>query len=146
MDIKLKWPFCRILAIAKYNFSPTESNQLPLKEGCTLKILSKEGDQKGWWKGQIGDKVIDLFINITKIYISILIFRLVFFQKFMYKNTRSTLWKCQIKIEFNSDVINALIRLQPEVENNLWGSGPNEIICNSSLKKKLIYSLYFINC
>ncbi|XP_001946064.2 protein vav isoform X1 [Acyrthosiphon pisum] len=57
LDIKLKWPFCRILAIAKYNFSPTESNQLPLKEGCTLKILSKEGDQKGWWKGQIGDKI-----------------------------------------------------------------------------------------
>jgi len=62
LDIKLKWPFCRILAIAKYNFSPTESNQLPLKEGCTLKILSKEGDQKGWWKGQIGDKVIDYII------------------------------------------------------------------------------------
>lgn len=60
LDIKLKWPFCRILAVAKYNFSPTESNQLPLKEGCTLKILSKEGDQKGWWKGQIGDKVIQL--------------------------------------------------------------------------------------
>ncbi|VVC33602.1 Hypothetical protein CINCED_3A016799 [Cinara cedri] len=57
LDIKLKWPFCRILAVAKYNFSPTESNQLPLKEGCTLKILSKEGDQKGWWKGQIGDKI-----------------------------------------------------------------------------------------
>jgi len=32
-----------------------------LKEGCTLKILSKEGDQKGWWKGQIGDKVIDFY-------------------------------------------------------------------------------------
>lgn len=60
LDIKLKWSFCRILAVAKYNFSPTESNQLPLKEGCTLKILSKEGDQKGWWKGQIGDKVIKL--------------------------------------------------------------------------------------
>jgi len=94
LDIKLKWPFCRILAIAKYNFSPTESNQLPLKEGCTLKILSKEGDQKGWWKGQIGDKVIDFIILIffddnktLNIYISILIFRSVFFQKFMYKNT-----------------------------------------------------------
>lgn len=90
----MKWPFCRILAIAKYNFSPTESNQLPLKEGCTLKILSKEGDQKGWWKGQIGDKVIDFIILIffddnktLNIYISILIFRSVFFQKFMYKNT-----------------------------------------------------------
>lgn len=57
LDIKLKKPFCRILATAKYNFFPTESNQLPLKAGCTLKILSKEGDQKGWWKGQIGDKV-----------------------------------------------------------------------------------------
>jgi len=60
LDTKLKWPFCQILAVAKYNFSPTESNQLPLKEGCTLKILSKEGDQKGWWKGQIGDKVINI--------------------------------------------------------------------------------------
>lgn len=50
--------------MAKYHFSPTESNQLPLKEGCTLKILSKEGDQKGWWKGQIGDKVINVYYII----------------------------------------------------------------------------------
>lgn len=66
LDIKLKWPFCQILAVAKYNFSTTESNQLSLKEGCTLKILSKEGDQKGWWKGQIGDKVIAtlIFLNL----------------------------------------------------------------------------------
>lgn len=59
----MKRPFGRILATAKYNFFPTESNQLPLKVGCTLKILSKEGDQKGWWKGQIGDKVPILFYN-----------------------------------------------------------------------------------
>lgn len=80
MDIKLKWPFCRILAIAKYNFSPTESNQLPLKEGCTLKILSKEGDQKGWWKGQIGDKVIDfILLNFFNNYKTL--------QKYIYFNT-----------------------------------------------------------
>jgi len=52
--------------VAKYNFSPTESNQLPLKEGCKLKILSKEGDQKGWWKGQIGDKVIKITNSTSK--------------------------------------------------------------------------------
>lgn len=89
LDIKLKWPFCRILAVAKYNFSPTESNQLPLKEGCTLKILSKEGDQKGWWKGQIGDKVIHfiklIFIKIKTNNLIIAYFRLDFSQKFMYK-------------------------------------------------------------
>lgn len=96
LDIKLKRPFCRLIAKAKYNFFPTESNQLHLKEGCTLKILSKEGDQKGWWKGQIGDKVIRL-ITIThlnykiKYTLKYLVFRLVFSQKFMYKNTRSTL-------------------------------------------------------
>ncbi|XP_069695874.1 protein vav isoform X2 [Periplaneta americana] len=57
LDVKLKWPFRRIIAIAEFDFSPAEVNQLPLKKGCHVTILSKEGDFKGWWKGKIQDRV-----------------------------------------------------------------------------------------
>jgi len=57
LDVKLKWPFRRIIAIAEFDFNPAESNQLPLKKGCQVTVLSKEGDYKGWWKGKIQDRV-----------------------------------------------------------------------------------------
>jgi len=57
LDVKLKWPFRQIIAIAEFDFNPAESNQLPLKKGCQVTVLSKEGDYKGWWKGKIQDKV-----------------------------------------------------------------------------------------
>jgi guanine nucleotide exchange factor VAV len=57
LDVKLKWPFRRIIAIAEFDFNPAESNQLPLKKGCQVTVLSKEGDDKGWWKGKIQDRV-----------------------------------------------------------------------------------------
>jgi guanine nucleotide exchange factor VAV len=57
LDVKLKWPFRRIIAIAEFDFNPAESNQLPLKKGCQVTVLSKEGDYKGWWKGKIQERV-----------------------------------------------------------------------------------------
>jgi hypothetical protein len=57
LDVKLKWPFRRIIAVAEFDFNPAENNQLPLKKGCQVTVLSKEGDYKGWWKGKIQDRV-----------------------------------------------------------------------------------------
>jgi guanine nucleotide exchange factor VAV len=57
LDVKLKWPFRRIIAVAEFDFNPAENNQLPLKKGCQVIVLSKEGDYKGWWKGKIQDRV-----------------------------------------------------------------------------------------
>lgn len=56
----------------------------------------------------------------------------------MFKNFPVNFFKIsnQIsRIEFDSVVTNALILLQPEVENNFRGSGPNGIICNMLLQK-----------
>ncbi|XP_063243092.1 protein vav [Bacillus rossius redtenbacheri] len=57
LDEGLKWPYHRIVAIADFDFSPQESNQLALRKGCQVVVVSKEGDDKGWWKGRIQDKV-----------------------------------------------------------------------------------------
>uniref|UniRef100_A0A1B6EAB2 Protein vav n=1 Tax=Clastoptera arizonana TaxID=38151 RepID=A0A1B6EAB2_9HEMI len=57
LNVRLKWPFRRIVAVAEFDFNPVEANQLPLKQGCQVIVLSKEGDQKGWWKGKIQDRV-----------------------------------------------------------------------------------------
>nr|CAD7200477.1 unnamed protein product [Timema douglasi] len=56
LDVTLKWPFRRIIAIAEFDFNPSESNQLPLRKGCQVIVLSKEGDYKGWWKGKVQDR------------------------------------------------------------------------------------------
>lgn len=55
--MRLKWPFRRIVAIAEFDFIAQEPNQLPLKQGCQVVVLTKEGDNKGWWKGKIQDRV-----------------------------------------------------------------------------------------
>ncbi|XP_039288077.1 protein vav isoform X1 [Nilaparvata lugens] len=57
LNVRLQWPFRRIVAIAEFDFNPSEGNQLPLKQGCQVIVLSKEGDHKGWWKGKIHDRV-----------------------------------------------------------------------------------------
>lgn len=53
----LQWPYKEVIATALYDFSPTESNQLPLKQGCHVVIIGKEGDSKGWWRGKTLEKV-----------------------------------------------------------------------------------------
>ena len=43
-------------AVAIYDFSPSAVNQITLKEGDRVAIVSKAGGDRGWWKGQIVDK------------------------------------------------------------------------------------------
>ncbi|XP_014605891.1 PREDICTED: protein vav isoform X3 [Polistes canadensis] len=57
LDQRLLWPFRRVLAKALFDFHGSERNQLSLRRGCRVVVLSKEGDAKGWWKGKIGDQV-----------------------------------------------------------------------------------------
>ncbi|KAL6420434.1 hypothetical protein ACFW04_014438 [Cataglyphis niger] len=57
LDQRLLWPYRRVLAKALFDFRGSERNQLSLRRGCRVVVLSKEGDAKGWWKGKIGDQV-----------------------------------------------------------------------------------------
>ncbi|KAH0564316.1 protein vav isoform X2 [Cotesia glomerata] len=57
LDQRLLWPFRRVLAKALFDFRAGERNQLTLRRGCRVVVLSKEGDAKGWWKGKIADQV-----------------------------------------------------------------------------------------
>lgn len=53
----LQWPFREVIAVALYDFVPKEPNQLPLKEGCQVIVIGKEGDSKGWWRGKTLERV-----------------------------------------------------------------------------------------
>ncbi|GFQ97213.1 protein vav [Trichonephila clavata] len=44
-------------AEALYDFQGNSPNMLTLHKGDRIIILSKAGNQKGWWKGQIGENV-----------------------------------------------------------------------------------------
>ncbi|XP_012253065.1 protein vav isoform X2 [Athalia rosae] len=57
LDQRLLWPFRRVLAKALFDFKAEQSNQLSLRQGYRVVVLSKEGDAKGWWKGKIGNQV-----------------------------------------------------------------------------------------
>lgn len=57
LDQRLLWPFRRIIAKALFDFRGEGVNQLNLRRGCRVIVLSKEGDAKGWWKGKIGDAI-----------------------------------------------------------------------------------------
>ncbi|XP_023241519.1 protein vav-like [Centruroides sculpturatus] len=66
LNSKLSYPFKMIVsnnveplgyATAIYNFSPETPNMLALKKGDRVTILSKAGGKKGWWKGQIGERI-----------------------------------------------------------------------------------------
>lgn len=43
--------------MALYEFVPKEPNQLPLREGCQVIVIGKEGDSKGWWRGKTMERV-----------------------------------------------------------------------------------------
>lgn len=49
-------------AIANYDFSATSNNMLSLHKGDRITILSKAGGEKGWWKGQIEQRVSFIFL------------------------------------------------------------------------------------
>ncbi|XP_065082479.1 protein vav isoform X3 [Ochlerotatus camptorhynchus] len=57
LNQSLQWPFKEIIATALYDFSPNEPNQLPLRQGCQVIVIGKEGDSKGWWRGKTMEKV-----------------------------------------------------------------------------------------
>lgn len=44
-------------AIALHNFRPTADSMLELVKGDIVTILSKAGEEKGWWKGQIDSRI-----------------------------------------------------------------------------------------
>ncbi|XP_037916659.1 protein vav isoform X1 [Hermetia illucens] len=53
----LKWPYREVIATAIYDFEPKGNNQLPLRQGCQIIVIGKDGDSKGWWRGRSGDLV-----------------------------------------------------------------------------------------
>lgn len=57
LNQSLSWPFREVVATALYDFSPREPNQLPLRQGCQVLVIGKEGDSKGWWRGKTMDRV-----------------------------------------------------------------------------------------
>lgn len=57
LNQSLQWPFTELIAVAKFDFNPTEPNQLPLRVGVEVLVIGKEGDSKGWWRGKTPDRV-----------------------------------------------------------------------------------------
>ncbi|XP_073830138.1 vav guanine nucleotide exchange factor isoform X2 [Musca autumnalis] len=57
LNQSLQWPYREVLATAIYDFEPKGNNQLALKTGCQVLVIGKDGDNKGWWRGKIGDTV-----------------------------------------------------------------------------------------
>lgn len=57
LNQSLSWPFREVVATALYDFNPREPNQLPLRQGCQVLIIGKEGDSKGWWRGKTMERV-----------------------------------------------------------------------------------------
>ncbi|XP_061511523.1 protein vav isoform X6 [Anopheles gambiae] len=53
----LQWPFKEEIVVAIYDFAPNELNQLPMRQGCQVIVIGKEGDSKGWWRGKTLEKV-----------------------------------------------------------------------------------------
>ncbi|EEC19102.1 Rho guanine nucleotide exchange factor, putative, partial [Ixodes scapularis] len=59
LEISLLIPFKNPLgrAVALHNFQPTADSMLGLIKGDVVTVLSKAGQEKGWWKGQIQERV-----------------------------------------------------------------------------------------
>ncbi|XP_055630616.1 protein vav isoform X2 [Toxorhynchites rutilus septentrionalis] len=57
LNQSLQWPYKEVIATALYDFFPSEPNQLPLRQGCQVVVIGKEGDSKGWWRGKSMEKV-----------------------------------------------------------------------------------------
>uniref|UniRef100_A0A1I8NW27 Protein vav n=1 Tax=Stomoxys calcitrans TaxID=35570 RepID=A0A1I8NW27_STOCA len=57
LNQSLQWPYREVYATAIYDFEPKGNNQLMLKTGCQVLVMGKDGDNKGWWRGKIGDVV-----------------------------------------------------------------------------------------
>lgn len=57
LNQSLSWPVREVVATALYDFTPREPNQLPLRQGCQVLVIGKEGDSKGWWRGKTMERV-----------------------------------------------------------------------------------------
>ncbi len=40
-----------------YEFNPGEKDELAMRPGDVVTVLSMQTREQGWWKGQIGDRV-----------------------------------------------------------------------------------------
>lgn len=57
---------CRVL----FPYDPTNEDELELKEGDVITILSKELPDKGWWKGELKGKIgvfPDNFVQVLSV-------------------------------------------------------------------------------
>lgn len=43
-------------AVVEYDYDPKNNDELPLKKGAIVTIISKDAGDKGWWKGEIDGK------------------------------------------------------------------------------------------
>lgn len=45
------------VAVANYAYESTARNYLSLEPGDTVIVISHDGENNGWWKGRIGNRV-----------------------------------------------------------------------------------------
>lgn len=57
LNQSFQWPFREVYGTAIFDFEPQGNNQLQLRAGCQVLIIGKDGDDKGWWRGKVGDIV-----------------------------------------------------------------------------------------
>lgn len=65
LNLMLTSPYKRALAamkpishaVAMYSFTANAANLLNLRKGETVAVLSKAGEERGWWKGQIDTRI-----------------------------------------------------------------------------------------
>lgn len=90
LNQSLSWPFREVVATALYDFAPKEQNQLPLRQGCQVLVIGKEGDSKGWWRGKTMERVIIfwLLFIFREIFNLFCLIRLGSFQKNTFVNIR----------------------------------------------------------
>ncbi|XP_013411702.1 protein vav isoform X3 [Lingula anatina] len=44
-------------AVASFDYAATATNQISLTKGDRIKIVSKQGEDRGWWKGELRGKI-----------------------------------------------------------------------------------------
>jgi len=52
--------------VAQYDYEATATNQVSLREGDNIAILSKAGEGTGWWKGNNSGRVRYLKLQLVK--------------------------------------------------------------------------------
>ncbi|VDM47772.1 unnamed protein product [Toxocara canis] len=52
--------------VAIHNFEATDSNFLELVVGQKVYVISRTGEERGWWKGRTGNRVIEFCFSLLK--------------------------------------------------------------------------------